>query len=127
MAFCSACNRDKLEQLNRQVLNVYVVLSDPPSIYEDLLTKLNTTTLEAGRVQSMMTTSYKCLHGMAPPYLRSYSQEQRVSNYNLRNYDMLEILYVRLAPIVYDLLDTMLLMPGMALLMISEILIACNF
>lgn len=127
MAFCSACNRDKLEQLNRQGLNVYVVLSDPPSIYEDLLTKLNTTTLEAGRVQSMMTTSYKCLHGMAPPYLRSYSQEQRVSNYNLRNYDMLEILYVRLAPIVYDLLDIMLLMPGIALLMISEILIACNF
>ena len=35
---------------------------------------------------------------------------------------MLEILYVRLAPIVYDLLDIMLLMPGMALLMISEIL-----
>ena len=40
---------------------------------------------------------------------------------------MLEILYVRLAPIVYDLLDIMLLMPGIALLMISEILIACNF
>ena len=30
-AFCSARNRDKLEQLNRQILNVYVVLSDSPS------------------------------------------------------------------------------------------------
>ena len=33
---------------------------------------------------------------------------------------MLEIPLVRLVPIVYDLLDIMLLMPGMALLMISE-------
>ena len=26
------------------------------------------TILEAGRVQAMMVTLYKCLHGMAPPY-----------------------------------------------------------
>ena len=66
-------------------------------------------------MQSMMTTLYKCLHGMAPPYLRSYIQERRpISNYNLRGYDMLEIPHVRLAPMVYDLLDIMLLMPGMA-------------
>ena len=26
------------------------------------------TILEAGRVQTMMVTLYKCLHGMAPPY-----------------------------------------------------------
>ena len=63
----------------------------------------------------MMTTLYKCLHGMAPPYLRSYIQERRpISNYNLRGYDMLKIPHVRLAPMVYDLLDIMLLMPGMA-------------
>ena len=65
--FCSAHSRDKLEQLNKQILKV--VLKDSSSIYEDLLTKLNMTNLEAGRVQSMMVTLYKCLNGMAPSYL----------------------------------------------------------
>ena len=40
------------------------------------------TNLEAGRVQSVMVTLYKCLNGMAPSYLRAYIQEWRVSNYN---------------------------------------------
>ena len=56
--FCSAHSRDKLEQLNKQILKV--VLKDSSSIYEDLLTKLNMTNLEVGRVQSMMVTLYKC-------------------------------------------------------------------
>ena len=55
--FCSAYSRNKLEQLNKQILKV--VLKDSSSIYEDLLTKLNMTNLEAGRVQSMMVTLYK--------------------------------------------------------------------
>ena len=59
--------------------------------------------------------------------MRKRTQQLPTFEKLLRNYDMLEILYVRLAPIVYDLLDIMLLMPGIALLMISEILIACNF
>ena len=59
--FCSAHIRHKLEQLNKQILKV--VLKDSSSIYEDLLTKLNMTNLEAGRVQSMMVTLYKCLNG----------------------------------------------------------------
>ena len=67
--FCSAHSRDKLEQLNKQILEV--VLKDSSSIYEDLLTKLNMTNLEAGRVQSMMVTLYKCLNGMAPSYVHS--------------------------------------------------------
>ena len=33
--FCSAHSRDKLEQLNKQILKV--VLKDSSSIYEDLL------------------------------------------------------------------------------------------
>ena len=61
-----------------------VTLNDSSSSYEDLLSKLNMTTLEAGRVQSMMVTLYKCLHGMVPPNLRAYIQERRVSDYNLR-------------------------------------------
>ena len=62
--FCSAHSRDKLEQLKKQILKV--VLNDSSSSYEDLLTKLNITNLEVGRVQSMMVTLYKCLNGMAP-------------------------------------------------------------
>ena len=71
-----------LLQLNTQILRV--VLNDSSSSYEDLLTKLDMTTPEAGRVQSIMLTLYKCLQGMAPPYLRAYIQERRVSDYNLR-------------------------------------------
>ena len=67
-----------LLQLNRQILTV--VLNDSSSSYEDLLTKLDMTTPEAGRVQSIMLTLYKCLQGMAPPYLRAYIQERRVSD-----------------------------------------------
>ena len=41
------------------------------------------TILEAGRVQAMMVTLYKCLHGMAKPYpggyLKAYIQERSVS------------------------------------------------
>ena len=71
-----------LLQLNTQILKV--VLKDSSSSYEGLLSKLNMTTLEEGRVQSMMVTLYKCLNGMAPPTLRAYIQERRVSDYNLR-------------------------------------------
>ena len=71
-----------LLQLNTQILRV--VLNDSSSSYEDLLTKLDMTTPETGRVQSIMLTLYKCLQGMTPPYLRAYIQERRVSDYNLR-------------------------------------------
>ena len=71
-----------LLQLNTQILRV--VLNDSSSSYEDLLTKLDMTTPEVARVRSIMLTLYKCLQGMAPPYLRAYIQERRVSDYNLR-------------------------------------------
>ena len=71
-----------LLQLNTQILRV--VLNDSSSSYEDLLTKLDMTTPEVARVQSIMLTLYKCLQGMARPYLRAYIQERRVSDYNLR-------------------------------------------
>ena len=82
-----------LLQLNTQILRVAV--NDSSSSYEDLLTKLDVTTPEAGRVQSIMLTLYKCLQGMAPPYLRAYIQERRVSDYNLRGQNKLEIPHVK--------------------------------
>ena len=44
------------------------------------------TTLEAGPMNFMMVVMklYKCLHGMSPPYIKTYIQEWRVSDYNLR-------------------------------------------
>ena len=47
-----------LLQLNTQILRV--VLNDSSSSYKDLLTRLDMTTTEAGRVQSIMLTLYKC-------------------------------------------------------------------
>ena len=79
------------------------------------------TALEAGRVQSIMVTLYKYLHGMAPSCLRSYIQKRRVSNYNLRGYNTWKYRMLGLAPMVYHFLDIMPLMPGMTL--ISESLI----
>ena len=58
----------KSRQIFKQILKV--VLNDSSNSYEDLFTKLNMTTLGAGRVQSK--AFYKCVHGLAPPYLRAY-------------------------------------------------------
>ena len=41
-----------------------------------------------------MIALYKCLPGMAPPYLRAYIQERCVSDYNLRVYNKLKIPHV---------------------------------
>ena len=90
--FCSARNRDKLEQLNKQSLRV--ALSDKESSYNELLRRLQTVSLEQRRVQNMLVTIFKCLHGAAPSYLRSQLKE-RGSAYSLRGPAILELPAVR--------------------------------
>ena len=51
---CGARSRDKLEQLNKQVLRV--VLDDQSSTYEELLRKLHMVTLDERRVRNMLVT-----------------------------------------------------------------------
>ena len=52
------------------------------------------TILEAGRVQAMMVTLYKCLHGIGPAlpraYLKAYIQKRRVSC--VSDYNILSVL-----------------------------------
>ena len=85
---CSARSKDKLEQLNKQALRV--VLDDQTSTYEELLCKLHMATLEQRRVQKMLVTVYKCLHGVALSNLRPYLQMREAGSYILRGYAKLK-------------------------------------
>ena len=85
---CSGRSKDKLEQLNEQALRV--VLDDQSSIYEELLHKPHTVTLEQRRIQNMLVTMYKCLQGAAPSYLRTYLQAHDAGFYDLRGYATLK-------------------------------------
>ena len=90
---CSARSKDKLEQLNKQALRV--VLDDQSSTYEELLRKLHMATLEQRRVQNMLVTVYKCLHGAAPSNLRTYLQVRKAGTHILRGYAELKLPAVR--------------------------------
>ena len=46
--------------------------------------------LEQRRVQNMLITAFKCLHGAAPSYLRLHLKE-RTSAYSLRGHAILEL------------------------------------
>lgn len=86
--FCSARDRDKLEHVNKQALRV--VLNDKENGYDEMLRKLEMVNLEQRRVQNMLITVFKCLHGAAPSYLRSHLKE-RTSAYSLRGHAILEL------------------------------------
>ena len=84
----SVRGKGKLEQLNKQALRV--VLDDPSSTYEELLCKLHMVTLGQRRVQNMLVTVYKCLHGAAPSNLRTYLRVRETGSYFLRGYAKLK-------------------------------------
>ena len=84
--FCSARSREKLEQLNKQVLRI--VLNDRTSSYLELLEKLNKKTLEQHRIDSMLTTVFKAIHGTAPAYLIDKLRPRQLA-YNLRGHGKL--------------------------------------
>ena len=87
--FCSSRNRDKLEALNRRALRI--VFHDKDSTYQQLLDKAETTSLYNQRIQSMLTTIYKCLHFASYPKYLKKLLTLRPSIYNLKSTDILSL------------------------------------
>ena len=78
--FCSKRSKDKLEQLNKQALTTAL---NSNLDCETLLRIIGSVNLQSPRVQNMLVTKYKTLHGIAPPYLRLLLDERKMA-YNLR-------------------------------------------
>ena len=85
--FCSQTNTEKLEKLQYRALRI--VYNDYPFSYEDLLHRVNTTTLHLGRMQSIAIETFKCLNGIAPEHLRDLVK-LKDNRYNFRYENMLQ-------------------------------------
>ena len=71
-----------------------IVYNDFQSSYEDLLHRVNTTTLHLGRMQSIAIETFKCLNGIAPEYIRDLVK-LKDNKYNFRYENMLQLPTVR--------------------------------
>ena len=86
---CGARNAEKLEALNRRILRF--ILKDYSSSYDQLLHKVNLTTLSNRRLQSMLILLYKSLFvENYPNYMRNMFTP-RSANYNLRGHHILSL------------------------------------
>ena len=81
--------RQVIEALNRRPLRI--VFHDKDSTYKQLLDKSNTTSLYNKRIQSMLTTIYKCLHLANYPKYFKELLTVRLSIYNLKGTDILSL------------------------------------
>ena len=90
--FCSQTNTEKLEKLQYGALRI--VYNDFQSSYEDLLRRVNTTTLHLRRMQSIAIETFKCLNGIAPEYIRDLLKSKN-NKYNFRYENMLQLPTVR--------------------------------
>ena len=90
----SCCGRisEKFELLNEQVLRV--VLYDPFSTNDMLLSKVGMTSLLNRRIQDMLILGYMCLPNMAPVYLSTLFHLPSCS-YSLRGVNKLAIPQVK--------------------------------
>ena len=71
-----------------------IVYNDYRVSYEELLHRVNTTTLHLGRMQSTAIETYKCLNGIAPEYIRDLVKYKN-AKYNSRYENMLQLPTVR--------------------------------
>ena len=90
--FCSQTNTEKLEKLQYRAPRI--VYNDFQSSYEDLLHRVNTTTLHLGRMQSIAIETFKCLNRIAPEYIRDLGK-LKDNKYNFRYENMLQLPTVR--------------------------------
>ena len=90
--FCSQTNTEKLEKLQYRALRI--VYNDYQASYDELLKRVNTTTLHLGRMQSIALETFKCLNGIAPEYIRDLVKFKD-NKYNFRYENMLQVPTVR--------------------------------
>ena len=95
--FCSQTNTEKNRKKEKEKLQyraLRIVYNDYQVSYEDLLHRVNTTTLHLGRMQSIAIETYKCLNGIAPQYIRDIVKYKN-AKYNFRYENMLQLPTVR--------------------------------
>jgi hypothetical protein len=85
---CSAQNCKKLEKLQERALRF--VYLDYESSYEELLKRADTTTLQLGRLHTLVTEVYKSVNHLNPPYVQDLFAIKD-SKYNLRGLHSLHI------------------------------------
>ena len=90
--FCSKSNSEKLEKLQFRALRI--VFNDYEASYENLLSRVNMTTLHLNRMKNIAIETYKCLNSLSPEYIRDLVN-YKSSNYNFRYENMAEIPTVR--------------------------------
>ena len=90
--FCSKSNSEKLEKLQFRALRI--VFNDYEASYENLLSRVNMTTLHLNRMKNIAIETYKCLNSLSPEYIRDHVN-YKSSNYNFRYENMAEIPTVR--------------------------------
>ena len=72
----------KLEKLQYRALRIV--------LNEDLLHRVNATTLHLGRMQSIAIETFKCLNGIAPEYIRDLDK-LKDNKYNFSYENMLQL------------------------------------
>ena len=90
--FCSKSNSEKLEKLQFRALRF--VFNDYEASYENLLSRVNMTTLHLNRMKNIAIETYKCRNSRSPEYIRDLVNYES-SNYNFRYENMAEIPTVR--------------------------------
>ena len=63
---CSQSNSEKLEKLQFRALGI--VFNDYEASYENLLSRVNMTTLHLNRMKNIVIETYKCLNSLSPEY-----------------------------------------------------------
>ena len=90
--FCSKSNSEKLEKLQFRALRI--VCNDYEASYENLLSRVNMTTLHLKKMKNIAIETYNCLNSLSPEYIRDLVN-YKSSNYNFRYENMAEIPTVR--------------------------------
>ena len=74
--FCSRANSNKMESILKRSLRF--ALNDTTSTYEEMLKKVNLTTLEVDRLHFIVKEVYKIQHDEAPRYLASLVKKRNI-------------------------------------------------
>ena len=90
--FCGQTNTEKLGKVQYWALRI--VNNDIQTSNEDLLHRVNTTTLHLGRMESIAIETFKCLNGITPKYIRNLVK-LKDNKYNFRHENMLQLPTVR--------------------------------
>ena len=91
--FCSKASTDKLEKIQYRALRI--VFKDYTSTYQQLLNKMNLTTLHHSRLRTIAIETFKCIHSLSPDFLNNLVTIKNNNSYNFRYTNILDTPRVR--------------------------------